>query len=137
MPRWAAMRLRSSAFTVAALDPTSGRAVDEGVDITVGENMEGGAQSRDDAMLELIVETGRVHQRERHAGDRILGEQCVNIFRHQARTAQAHRLDRKTFRLEPFGQQRDLRGAAGTVHAFDYDQRTAEFFIVYAGKGKP
>jgi len=45
--------------------------------------------------------------------NRILGEQRVNIFRHQARAAQAHRLDRETFRLEPFGQQRDLCGAAG------------------------
>ena len=87
-------------------------------------------------MFELIVEIGRIHQRKRHPRDRVFGEQRVNIFRHQARTAQAHRLDGEAFGLQPFGQQRDLGGAAGAVHALNYDQRAAEFLIIHARKGQ-
>ena len=119
---------------IIAADAANGGARDQREDVAVGENDQAGTQRGEDAALELIEEIGAVHQRQSHARDGIFGEQAVNIFADEVGAAQAHGLHGEAFGFQPFGEQRDLRGAAGAVRAFDDDQCAAEFFGFYAGQ---
>ena len=56
----------------------------------------------------------------------------VDVAADQIRTAEAAGLDGEAFGFEPFLKQRDLGGAAGAVHAFDYDQAALDFAGVEA-----
>ena len=122
------------AVQIIAADAANGGARDQREDVAVGEDDQAGAQRGKNAALELVEEIGAVHQRQRHARDGIFGEQAVDVFTDKVRAAQAHGLHGEAFGFEPFGEQRNLRGAAGTVRAFDHDQRAAEFFRFYAGQ---
>ena len=123
-----------NAVEIIAADAANGGARDQCEDVTVRENDQAGTQRGQNAALELIEEIGGVHQRESHARDGVFGQQAVNIFADEERTAQTHRLHRKTFGFEPFGEQRNLRGAAGAVSPFNNDERAAEFFGFHARK---
>ena len=78
-------------------------------------------------MFDLIKEIGGVHQRKSEAGDGVLREKFIDVAADEIGTAQPAGLYGKTFGFEPFLQERDLRGAAGTVHAFDDDEAAGDF----------
>ena len=121
---------------VVALDAAGYRAGNQSIKVAVREDNKIGTQRGDDAVLELVVEIGGVHQRERHPCNRIFGQQRVDIFRHQAGTAQPHGLHGEAFGLQPFRQQGNLSRAARSVHAFYDDKGPAEFLVVQARKGQ-
>ena len=89
-------------------------------------------QRRQDAMLQLVEKIRRVHQRQRHPRDRVFFQQRVDVFRHQKRPPQPHRLHREAFRFQPLRQQRNLRRAPRTVCSFHHDQRSAQLFRLHA-----
>ena len=78
-------------------------------------------------MLDLIEEVGGVHQRKGETRNGIFREKLVDVAADEIGAAQSAGLHGEAFGLEPFLQQRDLRRAAGAVHAFDDDQRAGNF----------
>src|SRR5580692_2559909 len=58
---------------VIAIDATNDAAGDEGEDEAVGENYGAGAESGNDAVLELVEEIGSVHESEGEASDGVFG----------------------------------------------------------------
>ena len=86
-------------------------------------------------MFHLIEKVGGVHERKSEARDGVFGEKLVNVATDEIGTAQAAGLHGKTFGLEPFLQERDLRGTARTVHAFDDDEAAGDFVGIETDEG--
>src|SRR5215469_6350745 len=119
---------------IVAVDAAHDAARNKGEDKAVGKDDGAFTEYRDNSMFELVEEVGGVHQRQGEACDGVFGEQLVNVAAHKIRTPQAAGDHRETFGFQPFLEQRDLRGASGTVHAFDDDERTAQFARIEAHK---
>src|SRR5271165_1129381 len=112
---------------VIAIDAADDAAGDQGEDEAVGEDDGAGAKSGNDAVLELVEEVGGVHEGQGEAGDRVFGEEFVNVAADEIRAAEAAGLHGEAFGFKPFLKQGDLCGAAGAVHAFDDDEGAVQF----------
>src|SRR5262249_28558012 len=110
--------------TIDAPDYASGN---EREDVTIGEDHRAGLQCRNDTVFDLIEEVSRVHQRKGQARNSILGEQLVDVASDEIGATKAAGLHGEAFGFEPFLKKRDLRGAAGAVHAFDDDEAASDF----------
>src|SRR5260221_12796689 len=86
-------------------------------------------------MFDLIEKIGGIHERKSEARDGVFGEKLVNVATDEIGTAQAAGLHGKTFGLEPFLQERDLRGTAGAVHALDNDEAAGDFVRIETDEG--
>ena len=112
---------------VIAIDAANDAASDEGKDEPIGEDDGPGAESGNDAVLQLIEEVGGVHEGEGETGDGIFGEELVDVAADEVGTAQAGGLHGETFGFEPFLEESDLGGTARTVHALDDDEGAVQF----------
>src|SRR5208283_783847 len=112
---------------VIAVDTANDAASDEGEDETIGEDDGARAESGNDAVLQLIEEVGGVHEGEGETGDSIFREELVDVAANEVGAAQAGGLHSETFGFEPFLEESDLSGTAGTVHALNDDKGAVEF----------
>src|SRR5580704_10762096 len=119
----------------SVIDNMNEAAGDEGEDEAVGENYGAGAESGNDAVLELVEEIGSVHEGEGEASDGVFGEEFVDVAANEIGAAEAAGLHGETFGLQPFLKQSDLGGAAGAVHALDNDERAVQFGGIEADEG--
>src|ERR1700720_1661291 len=87
---------------VIAIDAANDAAGDEGEDEAVGEADGAGAESGNDAMLEVVEEGGGVHEGEGEAGDGVLGEEFVDVAADEIGAAETAGLNGEAFGLEPF-----------------------------------
>ena len=109
---------------IVSIDTANDAAGNQGENEAVGENDCAGTKSRNNAMFELVEKVGGVHQSESKAGDGIFGEEFVNVAANEVGTAKTAGLHGKAFGLQPFLEERDLRGTSGTVETF-YDNEIA------------
>src|SRR5882762_3100605 len=87
---------------VIAIDAADDAAGDEREDEAVGEDDGAGAESRNDAMLELVEEVGGVHEGESETSDGVFGEEFVDVAANEIGTAETTGLNGEAFGLEPF-----------------------------------
>ena len=112
---------------VIAIDAANNAARDERKDETIGEDNGAGAQSRNNAMLQLVEKVGGVHECEGKSGDGVFSEELIDIAADKIGAAQTGGLYGEAFGFEPFLEQSDLSGTAGAVHALDNNKRAVEF----------
>jgi hypothetical protein len=113
-------------------DAAYDRARHQGVDVAVGEDDEAGAQSRDDAVFQLIGEVGGIEQAEGSGAEDVALHRLFEFAADEHRALQSDIGCRIAAAFEPVAQEIDLCRASGAVGALDNDELSLEFVQVSA-----
>src|SRR5439155_7009049 len=105
----------------------------QGVDVTVGQHHETGLQRRQDNVLQLIGEIGRIEQAHGDVTENVDLLRLLELLAHQRRSLQAHLDSRMAASLQPQHQARDLGRTPRSVRSFDDDEFTRQLFQIDSG----